>query len=305
MNMPGKDEVVPATPEKLTTTLNDVLTGISKSDLEDLEKGKASYKVSAAVGLTSSKGPSTLMISNIMPQAGSSCTIFITKPIGLYGSHMLKFLKKKLHIDEDKKLISEGVDNLIESTQLSCEAFYLEKLKQPPLSDTKATSTEDAKNDRPLLMMFELKFENQEKVDKLKKELNAVEDKQAEALTLKREAGKDDAKPSDIINGVNNIITTKPPESTIDLSGVKKPEATMKIEELKDCINELTKKLDEMKKTKSKDYEDEMKKGILGEIFDDAEISMFFDVKSVSARVFRCKQGDFSRLEEYAKVLKA
>jgi hypothetical protein len=48
-----------------------------------------------------------------------------------------------------------------------------------------------------------------------------------------------------------------------------------------------------------------LKKGILGEIFDDAEISMFFDIKSVSARVFRCNQDDFSKLEEYAKVLKA
>lgn len=285
--MPGKDEVVPATPEKMTTALSDVLAGISKADLK---KDEPPYNVSAAVGLTSSKGPSTLMISNIMPQPGSSCTIFITKPIGLYGSHMLKFLKKKLHIDEDKKLISEGVDNLIESTQLSCEAFYLEKLKQPPLSDTKATRTEDAKNDRPLLMMFELKFENKGEIDKLKADLDTIE----EVIILESDNEKAETSKADVLNRANELIKKNPA-----LLG----EVLTNEDALKNW--EWFKDLKDKKQIKQALYEGEMKKGILGEIFDDAEISMFFDIKSVSARVFRCKQDDFTKLEEYAKVLKA
>ncbi len=77
--------------------------------------------------------PSTLMIPDVAGVATGE-PVYITKPIRIKGENLKKFLANK------GVTLPDAITNLIEDTQISCEAFYYS-------------------NNGPMLLMFALKFE--------------------------------------------------------------------------------------------------------------------------------------------------
>lgn len=75
------------------------------------------YHTGIAVDVTSGTGKSTLMI----PDATAKEPIYITKPIGIVGAALKKFLTTK------GVTLPDAVGNLIEDTTISCDAFYYSK----------------------------------------------------------------------------------------------------------------------------------------------------------------------------------
>jgi hypothetical protein len=113
-------------PQMATST--DVLSGVDKLLDGQIHTG-------VAVLVSSDGSPSTLMIPDISG-ISKGAPVYITKPVRINGKNLKAFLANK------KVDLPEQVSNLIEDTQISCEAFYY---SQAP---------------GPLLMMFALKFED-------------------------------------------------------------------------------------------------------------------------------------------------
>ena len=106
-------------------------TSVILSGAEKQTDGQTHFGV--AVMVSSDGKPSTLMIPDVAGVATGE-PVFITKPIRIDGKNLKAFLKNK-GVD-----LKESINNLIEDTQISCEAFYYTQ-------------------NGPLLMMFALKFE--------------------------------------------------------------------------------------------------------------------------------------------------
>lgn len=109
-----------------TATTSDVLSGADK-----LLDGQTHTGV--AVLVTSDGNPSTLMIPDVTGISKGQ-PVYITNPIRINGKNLKAFLANK-KID-----LPKPVSDLIEDTQISCEAFYWTQ-------------------NGPLLMMFALKFD--------------------------------------------------------------------------------------------------------------------------------------------------
>ena len=109
-----------------TATTSDVLSGA-----DNLADGQTHTGV--AVLVTSDGKPSTLMIPDVSGISKGQ-PVYITKPIRINGKNLKTFLANK------KVDLPKPVSDLIEDTQISCEAFYWTQ-------------------DGPLLMMFALKFD--------------------------------------------------------------------------------------------------------------------------------------------------
>lgn len=106
--------------------LSPVLSGAEK-----LLDGQTHTGIAVLVG--SDGKPSTLMIPDVT-NIEKGQPVYITKPIRINGEGLKNFLSEK------GVSLPEAVTNLIEKTEISCEAFYYTK-------------------DGPLLMMFALKLE--------------------------------------------------------------------------------------------------------------------------------------------------
>ena len=106
-------------------------TSVILSGAEKQTDGQTHFGV--AVMVSSDGKPSTLMIPDVAGVATGE-PVFITKPIRIDGKNLKAFLKNK------GVELPDAINNLIEDTQISCEAFYYTK-------------------NGPLLMMFALKFE--------------------------------------------------------------------------------------------------------------------------------------------------
>jgi hypothetical protein len=90
-------------------------TAVVLSGAEKYLDGK--YHTGIAVDVTSGTGHSTLMI----PDASAKEPVYITKPIGIVGAALKKFLTTK------GVTLPDAVGNLIEDTTISCDAFYYSK----------------------------------------------------------------------------------------------------------------------------------------------------------------------------------
>ena len=112
-------------------TTADASTSVILSGAEKQTDGQTHFGV--AVMVSSDGKPSTLMIPDVAGVATGE-PVFITKPIRINGKNLKAFLKNK------GVELPDAINNLIEDTQISCEAFYYTK-------------------NGPLLMMFALKFE--------------------------------------------------------------------------------------------------------------------------------------------------
>ncbi len=106
-------------------------TSVILSGAEKQTDGQTHFGV--AVMVSSDGKPSTLMIPDVAGVATGE-PVFITKPIRIDGKNLKAFLKNK------GVELPDAINNLVEDTQISCEAFYYTK-------------------NGPLLMMFALKFE--------------------------------------------------------------------------------------------------------------------------------------------------
>jgi hypothetical protein len=106
------------------------------SGAEDLDLKPDTTHVGIAVRVESGGIPSTLMVPDV--KAG---IVYITKPVQLDGSKLMAYLNKKadLKLEADK-----APGSLIGATTISCQAFYV-------------------RTNGPLLMMFEVSFDKQDK----------------------------------------------------------------------------------------------------------------------------------------------
>jgi hypothetical protein len=111
------------------------------SGAEDLLKGDPRFSLS--ISLSSSLGPSTLMIPDATGVA-TGAPIYITKPIGIEGRKLKTFLAggtKKKPEDPDptpRAKLPEPLAKLVDDATISCQAFYY--------------------SNKVMLLMFELKF---------------------------------------------------------------------------------------------------------------------------------------------------
>lgn len=119
-------------PENKNTDLvspaaSEVLSGVKKY-------ADGNQHVGVAIMVSSDGNPSTLMIPDV-GKVAVGAPVYITRPIRINGKNLKNFL------DTKKVTLPDEIKNLIEDTMISCEAFYYTK-------------------DGPLLMMFELKFQD-------------------------------------------------------------------------------------------------------------------------------------------------
>ena len=114
---------------KTTESVEKVSNSVALSGAEKLLDGQTHTGI--AILVSSDGKPSTLMIPDVT-QIDKGAPVYITKPIRIKGENLWAFLKEK------GVTLIPAIENLIEKTEISCEAFSYTK-------------------EGPLLMMFALK----------------------------------------------------------------------------------------------------------------------------------------------------
>lgn len=120
-------------PANTKTTIPEVTsTSLVLSGAERQLDGNTHVGISVMV--SSDGQPANLMIPDVTGVKDGE-PVYIDKPIRIKGANLKNFLAKK------NITLPDAVTNLIEDTQISCEAFYYS-------------------NNGPMLLMFALKFED-------------------------------------------------------------------------------------------------------------------------------------------------
>ncbi|MCC6967625.1 MAG: hypothetical protein IT391_15245 [Nitrospira sp.] len=129
----------PAAAPAVTRHLPAVLAGA-----ETLTNGQ--LRIGLELRVKSGSGMSALRVADVKGVTKGE-PVYITKPIVLEGKNLKKFLVKKGILtkvkpnDPEDMTVNEPYGKLIEDAEVSCDAFYF------------------TTQDNPLLMMFQLKFE--------------------------------------------------------------------------------------------------------------------------------------------------